>query len=243
MRVILISGLLFCGCTAGYLPAGDGGVSVGDGATSPDGGANNDGSPSCATSGVDHSTCYPTADVGTSPRKAGLAGQRIQNFAFDGRPTSMGVRLKAPGTDTVVQLSDFFDPAAAKYAMLWISVVTRWSGPCNQMASAMVPIATASIAKKVVFLQAVTEGLDYKPATSDDLDGWIGDYLIDFPLVKDPGGATLGVFQPAQSAVPLNIVIDPRSMEIVSVSTGAPPDLPTWIDARLAQITSGPVKP
>ncbi len=233
--------LLSCGCTAGYLPAGDGGLNVGDGGTSAD--AGNDAAPSCATSGVDHSTCYPTADIGTTPRKAGLAGQRIQNFAFDGRSTSMGISLTAPGTDTVIQLSDFFDPAAAKYAMLWISVVTRWAGPCNQMAGEMVPIATASIAKKVVFLQALTEGLDYKPATSNDLDGWIVDVNIDFPLVKDPGAAFLGAFQGPQPAVPLNIVIDPRSMEIVSVSTGAPTDLQAWIDARLAQITSGPVKP
>lgn len=205
---------------------------------------NNNNNVCDAKSGVDKTTCYPTADVGINARKGSIAGNRIQNYKFIGYGTdASAAKLDTGKGSGTVQLSDYFDPKSDKYSIIILNVAARWCGPCNQETDEIVSGVAATYGpKKVVFVQAITEGLDYKPATMDDLNGWIGDHTNNFTTMLDPNQVNLGVFFD-RAAIPFNAVIDARSMEILYAGTGAPQDFGAFLDKYLAQVKTLPAKP
>lgn len=197
-----------------------------------------------AVSGVDHTTPYPTTDIGTVARKGSVAGNRIQNYKFLGYGTdASATKLDTTKGTGTVQLADYFDPKSEKYSIIILNVAARWCGPCNQETTEIVGgIAAQYAPKKVVFVQAITEGLDYKAATMDDLNGWISDHSNNFTTMLDPSQANLGVFFD-RAAIPFNAVIDARSMEILYAGTGAPQDFGAFLDKYLGLVKTIPVKP
>ena len=56
-------------------------------------------------------------------------------------------------------------------------------------------------------------------ATLNDLNNWVNHHQNDFPTMVDPGVQNLGVFFDG-AAVPFNMNIDARSMEILSTELG-----------------------
>ncbi len=205
---------------------------------------NNNNNVCDAKSGVDKTTCYPVADVGIVARKGSTPGNRIQNYKFVGYGTdASGTKLDTSTPTSTVQLADYFDPKSEKYSIIILNVAARWCGPCNQETDEIASGVAASYGpKKVVFVQAITEGLDYKPATLDDLKGWIGDHTNNFTTMLDPNQANLGVFFD-RAAIPFNAVIDARSMEILYAGTGAPQNFPAFLDKYLALVGTIQPKP
>ena len=197
-----------------------------------------------AKSGVDKTTCYPTGDVGITPRKGAASGNRIQNYKFVGHPTNASATKLDPNAPTsTVQLADYFDPKTERYAIIILNVAARWCGPCIQETDEVVnSIAPAYGPKKVVFVQAITEGLDYKAATLDDLKGWMTDRSSNFTTMLDPNQANLGAFFD-RAAIPFNAVIDARSMELLYTGTGAPQNFPQFLDKYLALVVATSPKP
>ena len=57
-------------------------------------------------------------------------------------------------------------------------------------------------------------------ATITDLNNWVTHHQSDFPSMLDPGVQNLGIFF-AGAAVPFNMNIDARSMEILSSELGS----------------------
>ena len=203
-----------------------------------------DGGTCEARSGVDKVTCYPATDLGITPRKGTVTGNRIQNYKFVGYPTdASATKLDISKGTSTVQLADYFDPKSEKYAIIILNVAARWCGPCVQETNEIVGGISAKYgAKKVVFVQAITEGLDYKAATFDDLNGWIADRGSNITTMLDPNQANLGVFFD-RAAIPFNAVLDARSMEILYAGTGAPPDISAFLDKYLALAASITPKP
>jgi hypothetical protein len=205
---------------------------------------NNNNNVCDAKSGVDKSTCYPTTDVGYTARKGSVAGNRIQNYKFIGYGTDASAAKvdTSKGTGTV-QLADYFDPKSEKYAIIILNVAARWCGPCNQETDEIAGgIAAQYGPKKVVFVQAITEGLNYEPATLNDLNAWIGDHTNNFTTMLDPNQTNLGVFFD-RAAIPFNAVIDARSMEILYAGTGAPQDFAGFLDKYLNLVKTIQPKP
>ena len=205
---------------------------------------NNNNNQTGAVSGVDKKTPYPTADIGIVARKGSVAGNRIQNYKFIGYGTdNSAAKLDTSKGTGSVQLADYFDPASSKYAIIILNVAARWCGPCNQETDEIVSGVAATYGpQKVVFVQAVTEGLDYKAATMDDLNGWIGDHTNNFTTLLDPSQQNLGVFFD-RAAIPFNAVIDARSMEILYAGTGAPSNFGQFLDKYLNLVKTIPAKP
>ena len=93
----------------------------------------------------------------------------------------------------------------------------------NGASSAMV--CAASFAKElaplgVVFVQALSDGPTFGTgATISDLNSWVTHHKNDFTSMVDPGIQNLGVFFDG-AAVPFNMNIDARSMEILSTELG-----------------------
>ena len=56
---------------------------------------------------------------------------------------------------------------------------------------------------------------------------WVGDHSLDFPIVVDGKGAELGQYF-SVNYVPLNIVVNPRTMEILAVDVGEVGDVEAY---------------
>lgn len=190
---------------------------------------------SCETN--PYGACYPTANIGTSAMKTAngkvTPGDHIPNFRF------IGFRPLAPGAvdDTTVpatlSLSNYYDPAAKLgVSLLVILVNTEWCGPSNEEADAVAggnytgdntehtSLASELAPLGVRFLEVLVDGpLTGQPATLDDLREWVTRHAVDYPLGLDGDYAELGQLF-AMPAIPFNLVIDARSMEILETWTG-----------------------
>ena len=186
-------------------------------------------------------SCYPTSDIGTGARSAltanGTPGQRIANFAFTGYPVT-DTNLVTTGSPTTVHLANYYNPdgkttiSGAPIVLIHLTVAAVWCGPCNEETDFIsganytgLNTGNAAFAKElaplgVVFVQALSDGPNVGTgATLTDLNSWVGHHQNDFTSMLDPGVQNLGVFFDA-AAVPFNMNIDARSMEILSSEVG-----------------------
>jgi hypothetical protein len=119
----------------------------------------------------------------------------------------------------VVQLADVFDPKQARYKLLHISVAAVWCPPCNQETDGIVPVYPQLEQMGVLFIQAVTDGpTQGVPATTLDLEHWITKHASNFTEMLDPSLQLGQLF--TSTTIPLNIYVDPRSMEILDAYEG-----------------------
>jgi hypothetical protein len=210
-------------------------------------------------------TCYPIDDIGTGARSSfssnGTPGQRIANFAFTGYPTA-DTTLLTPGTPSTIHLANFYNPdgksatfAGTQIKLIHLTVAAVWCGPCNEETDFIsggnwtgANTGGASFAKElapdgVVFVQAISDGATPGiGATINDLNNWINHHQSDFPEMVDPGVQNLGVFFDG-AAVPFNMNIDARSMEILSTELGFDTNMNNTIKNQvLPWIDSHPAK-
>jgi hypothetical protein len=208
--------------------------------------------------------CYPTDDIGTGSRSSfsanGTPGQRIANFAFTGYPVS-DTTLVTPGTPTSIHLANFYNPdgksvfAGTSIKLIHLTVAAVWCGPCNEETDFISGgnwtgqnTGGASFAKElaplgVIFVQAISDGPTFGTgATISDLNNWVTHHQSDFPSMVDPGVQNLGVFFDG-AAVPFNMNIDARSMEILSTELGFDTNMDNTIKTQvLPWIDSHPAK-
>jgi hypothetical protein len=198
--------------------------------------------------------CYPTQDIGTGARSSftanGTAGQRIANFAFTGYPVT-DTKLVTPGTPTTIHLANFYNPdgkatiAGTPIKLIHLTVAAVWCGPCNEETDFIsggnwtgqntsgASFATELAPLGVVFVQALSDGpVVGTGANLNDLNSWVNHHANDFTSMLDPGVQNLGVFFDA-AAVPFNMNIDPRSMEILSSEVGFDTAMDTTIKNQI----------
>jgi hypothetical protein len=200
-----------------------------------------------ACGGTDHDlnpygARYPTSDIGTTERRGARPGKRIKNFGFQGYLNGKKNEL------TNVYLASFYDPkqelSPTPIKLLHIQVVAAWVPTAKQESADFQGMAEALRARGVAWLTVVAEGA--RPgavATVADLDSWVNSFPRGEGIVLDPA-ANLSVSFDA-AALPLNLWIDARSMEILSsaVGYGGASSLQSEVDAWLTTIEGIPVKP
>jgi len=206
-------------------------------------------------------SCYPTDDIGTGSRSSfspnATAGQRIANFAFTGYPIGDTTKITT-GTTQTIHLADFYNKdGAATFAgtpikLIHLTVAAVWCGPCNEETDFIsganwtgYNTGGASFAKElaplgVVFVQAISDGATPGTgATISDLNNWINHHQNDFPTMVDPGVQNLGVFFDG-AAVPFNMNIDARSMEILSSELGFDTNMNNTIKTQVLPFVNNP---
>jgi hypothetical protein len=193
-----------------------------------------------------YGVCYPTADIGTSARSNmganGTPGNRIQNYAFTGYPATDTNQIDITAGTKTVHLGDYYDPqgkgvpgiiGGVPIKVIHLTVAGVWCGPCNEETDFIsganftgantsgASFATELAPLGVVFVQALDDGpVTGVGATISDLNSWISQkHHNDFTSTVDPGNANLGVFFDA-AAIPFNMNIDARSMEILTSEVG-----------------------
>ena len=206
-----------------------------------------------------YGVCYPTVDIGTGVRAGQVSGSRLSNFAFTGYAAS-DTNVLAAGSTKTIRLADYYDPqqkgvpgviGGVPIKIIHVVVSAVWCNPCNEETDFLsganwtgANTTGTSWAKElaplgVVFVQALDDGaITGTGATVTDLNNWINHHQNDFTTTLDPGNQNLGVFFDA-AAIPFNMNIDARSMEILSGEVGFDTSLDqaiktwvNWVDAN-----------
>lgn len=171
---------------------------------------------------------YPPGPYGVSK------GQTIQNFAFEG----FAAPATARGELVAMPIADFYNPTGAAVfpagspygagaslpRALGIVVGAVWCAPCQQEARTVLPGKHASLAAiggQILFilLDASEPGV---PAAPDDLRNWLDTFDVAYPAALDPERTLGALVRP--DTFPANILVDTRSMTIVDVVSGVPPE-------------------
>jgi hypothetical protein len=162
-------------------------------------------------------SAYPSANIGGRPKSATQAGQIFPNLTFPGV-------LSAATADTqaVVSMSDYYDPQGLRYDLLHVIAIFMWCPHCNNETYNLATIAGWQASQRVAVIQIAMQGYNNATGASptwSDLQKWATDHDIAFPVLMDGQGAQLSAYFPV-SAVPVNIVVNPRTMEVLAVDVG-----------------------
>lgn len=165
---------------------------------------------------------YPTTNVGGRPRSAVAAGQTFPNL------TLAGIRSVATLDElAVVSSAELYDPSRARYDLLHVVGVFFWCPHCNNETNDLAKLASWRTQHRVAVLEIAMQGYRRGSPGWSDLQSWVRDHELDFPVVVDAEGGQLGQFFPVD-AVPLNILVDPRTMEILAVDVGETSDIAAY---------------
>jgi hypothetical protein len=211
------------GCSSAPLDSGSANAAVGGSSS----GSGAGGAP--AQTGSGNWAPYPSGPYGT------VAGAVIENLSFLGW-RQPDVAAYDPTHFETVRLSDFYNPdGSTDLKLLAVNASGVWCAVCR---SEYQHFHTEGIydkyrAKGVEFLGTLFEDNNYYPARPDDLVRWASyaQYQVKFPFVLDPG-FKLGQFF-SSDATPLNMLIDVRTMRIVSVTMGYSTDYWSSVDSLL----------
>jgi len=165
---------------------------------------------------------YPTTNIGGQSRTATQPGQIFPNLTFEGIRSAATI-----DTPSVVSMSEYYDPAGASYALLHVMGIFLWCPHCNNETNNLAQIASWRADHRVAVIQIAMEGYGSASPGWNELQKWIRDHNCDFPVVVDGQGAELGQYFPVGS-VPLNIVVNPRTMEILAIDIGEVGDVEAY---------------
>jgi len=159
---------------------------------------------------------YPAGPYGTG------RGAVIANLSFLGWKHPDQAQYDTSHFE-VVRLSDFYNPdGKTEIKLLAINASAVWCTVCRAEYEDMNTNGTydAYRAKGVELLGTLFEDNSYFPAEPADLNRWgaVSNHAVKFPLVLDPGFKMGSYF--SSDATPLNLLIDVRTMTIVSVTMG-----------------------
>lgn len=172
---------------------------------------------------------YPEAPYGTT------RGSVIANLEFLGWWSPAVANYDSATTETV-RLAEFYDPTGEQgIELVMISAVAVWCGVCR--------VEYAELRSRRIYEQFRPRGLemlgilfednDANPARYVDLVNWTRTYQVDFPFVIDSGFKSGVYFD--RSATPMNMLLDAKTMRILSVVTGYNPEIYDVIDQILTQ--------
>jgi hypothetical protein len=157
---------------------------------------------------------YPTTNIGGQPRTASKAGQIFPNLTLE------GVRSAATqDTLTTVSMAEYYDPTGSRYDLLHVIGIFMWCPHCNNETNNLSTIPTWQAAHRVAVVQIAMENNSGASPGLSDLQTWVSKYNLDFPILMDGQGVQLGQYF-SVSSVPLNIVVNPRTMEVLDVTVG-----------------------
>jgi hypothetical protein len=171
---------------------------------------------------------YPTANIGGQPRTTQLAGQTLPNLTFEGV-----LSAATENTATVVSMADYYDPQGARYDLLHVIAIFMWCPHCNNETYALVQIASWQASQRIAVVEVAMQGFGGASPTWAEAKTWAGTHNVAFPILVDGQGAKLGQYFPVGS-VPVNIVVNPQTMEVLAVDVGEVSDIQTYEQGFLA---------
>jgi hypothetical protein len=179
---------------------------------------------------------YPTDNLGGAERAGGRPGQRIPNFTFQAYVDGD----RAAGLQTI-SLADYFDPTQQRYKILDLQVAATWCSTCSNVVSATVPIKERLAGEGVVFLEVIVAGnVSTSGPSLAEVDSWVTRHASNVTTAIDVRGRRLAEIGVDRAVVPYDVLIDPRTMEILDSSAGAPQNIESYVRDGLKYVASHP---
>ena len=185
------------------------------------------GTDAAGSSGVNpYGVPYPTDHLGTHARSGSARGERVDNLGFQGyRPSTTTLRK--------VSLADLYDPDGKTHDVVFLVGGTQWSGP-DQATLDSLKASTKRIATLAVLGEGTSPG---QAATLTNLATYRAKNAF-ATTALDSDFTVLGAYFD-KSAVPFVMVIDARTMEIVTAGVGGITTV-SEVDTEVTAVTSRP---
>ena len=147
-----------------------------------------------------------------------------------------GIR-SAADSDALVPVStwEYYDPSGQQYDLLHVMVVCMWCPHCNNETTEVSKIAGWQAEHRVASLQIAIQGYTSQPPTLLELQSWAQEHNLTFPVLVDGQGAQLGQYFEVRS-VPVNIMVNPRSMAVLGIRVGEVGGVQTYEQGFLDQL-------
>lgn len=155
-----------------------------------------------------------------------LRGNVFPNLKLSGYRD--GIVGKEAGEWTEHSMQDYYDPTGERgvHAILFV-VSAEWCNPCRIEAKELPRFYTDQYKPRgAKFISALYEDSKGNPADQLTVDRWVSAFDINFDIVADPDAESIA----PGSSIPLNYIIDPRTMKIYRINTGAVGSEATRID-------------
>lgn len=170
---------------------------------------------------------YPAPPYGRAP------GAVIENLPFLGWRDPRTV-AHDPEKLVTVALADFYDPEGERdVELIFVNAVAVWCSVCR--------LEYEDLRREAYYERMQPRGLEMLGVLFEDNEGgsptladlaaWSSHFEVDFPFVIDPGFKTSVFFD--RAATPMNMLIDARTMEILSLNTGYSAQIFDEIEALL----------
>jgi hypothetical protein len=178
---------------------------------------------------------YPTDNLGGGKRANKRPGNRIPNFTF--RAYLNG---RAGGLQTI-SLADYFDPDQKRHKVLHIQIAATWCAICSSELEATVGVTEPLAERGIRFVEIIVSGATAgKGPSLSEVDSWIDRHKTNFPTAIDVAARRLGPLGVSGAAMPHDILIDTRTMEILDSSVGAPLDVGKYVLEGLRFVEQNP---
>jgi len=147
-----------------------------------------------------------------------------------------GIR-SAAASDSLGPVStwEYYDPSGQQYDLLHVMVVCMWCPHCNNETTEVSKIAGWQAEHRVASLQIAIQGYTSQPPTLLELQSWAQEHNLTFPVLVDGQGAQLGQYFEVRS-VPVNIMVNPRSMAVLGIRVGEVGGVQTYEQGFLDQL-------
>jgi hypothetical protein len=165
---------------------------------------------------------YPTENIGGQPRTATQAGQIFPNL------TLAGVRsITTKETPAVVSMAEFYDPEGLNYDLLHVTAIFFWCPHCDNETKALASIAAWQAEHRVAVVQIAMQGYGSAAPGWSEVQKWTSGHNLNFPVLVDSQGAELSKYFNVDY-VPINIMVNPRTMEVLTVQVGEVGDMQAY---------------
>lgn len=162
----------------------------------------------------------PPSSAGWSVPDGGT--QVFPQLTLQGLPSA-----SATGGPQAISTWQYHDPSGPQYDLLHVMAICMWCPHCNNETTALAGIAAWRAANNVAAMQIALQGYSGASPTWAEVQKWSSDHYADFPVLIDGQGAQLGQSFDL-SAVPVNIVVDPRTMNVLAVDVGDVGDVQSY---------------
>jgi hypothetical protein len=125
--------------------------------------------------------------------------------------------------------------------VLHLQIAATWCTICSSELEATVSIKDQAAAIGVVFVEVIVSGPTAgKGPSAEDVDGWMARHNTTITTAIDVRARRLGVLGIDPAAMPHDLLIDTRTMEILDSSVGAPLDVGKYVQSAQRWVDANP---
>lgn len=119
------------------------------------------------------------------------------------------------------------DPDGQRFDLLHVMVICMWCPHCNNETAAVMKATDWQASHRVAVMQIAIEGYTSQSPSWSEMQTWAKQYAVTFPVLLDGQAAQLGQSISVPS-VPLNIMVNPRSMAVLAMDVGEVGDIEAY---------------